>query len=146
MRLTQYNPSCCTVSPATFDKRFFNEFYHNFPTHQTFEFMPRIDISEDDKNFYIHAEVPGMSKEDVKISVNDERILSIKGEKTFEKKSDNHNQIRNERRYGSFSRSFKLPENVKSEDISASFKNGVLELTLPLQEPEKPKEYEVPIN
>lgn len=112
-------------------------------------FAPRVDIAEDEKNLYIHAELPGLKKEDVKVSINEDRVLTIKGEKKrdekFEDKSEDKCFIRVERSFGSFVRSFMLPDNIKTENVNAKFENGVLELTLEKVEPEKPKEIPVEI-
>jgi len=108
-------------------------------------FAPRIDIAEDEKNIYFHAELAGIRKEDVKVSITDNNILMIKGEKKREEKVEDKSFIRVERNYGSFSRSFELPDNVKSDSISAKYDNGVLNITLEKVEPQKPKEVEVEI-
>jgi len=109
-------------------------------------FAPRVDITEDDTNLYVHAEIPGMTKENVNLVVNEDRMLTIKGEKKSESKTENKSFIRNERSYGSFSRSFILPENVDIEKIAAKFEHGVLEVSMPKKEPEKPKQIEVQIH
>lgn len=110
-------------------------------------FVPSVDVAEDEKNIYIHAELPGMGKEHVQVTVSEERILTIKGEKKQESKTENDekNYVRIERSYGSFTRSFSLPDNVNTEGINAAFDNGVLNLTLPKMEPVKPKEVSVDI-
>lgn len=129
--------------------RRFNEFSDEFDKGLDFEyggFNPRVDITEDDNHLFVHAELPGMSKEQVKVSVNDDRLLTIKGEKDKTEKSEDKKYIRYERKFGSFSRSFVLPENVDIEKIDAKFENGVLELSLNKIEPAKPKEIEVSIN
>jgi len=129
--------------------RRFNEFSDEFDKGLDFEyggFNPRVDITEDDNNLFVHAELPGMSKEQVKVSVNDDRLLTIKGEKDKTEKSEDKKYIRYERKFGSFSRSFVLPENVDIGKIDAKFENGVLELSLNKIEPPKPKEIEVSIN
>ena len=108
-------------------------------------FSPRVDITEDDNNLFVHAELPGMSKDQVKVSVNEDRLLTIQGEKKKEEKKEDKSLIRIERNFGSFTRSFSLPENVDVENISAKFENGVLELSLKKIEPPKPKEIEVKI-
>lgn len=110
-------------------------------------FIPSVDVAEDEKNIYIHAELPGMGKENVQVTVSDDRILTLKGEKKQESKteSDEKNYVRIERSYGSFTRSFSLPENVSTDGINAVFNNGVLNLTLPKVEPAKPKEVNVSI-
>ena len=108
-------------------------------------FQPRIDIKEDDKLIYFEAELPGVKKEEVKVTVNDENILTIQGEKKFEKKDEVNFVYRNEREFGSFTRSFELPELVDSEKIEAKYENGMLFLSVPKLEPVKPKETEVEI-
>lgn len=110
------------------------------------DFAPRVDISEDDKNVYVHAELPGVPKENVKITVSEDRVLTIKGDKKREEKTENLNFVRVERSYGSFTRSFMLPDNVDYESINAKFDAGVLDLSLPKVQPQKPKEREVAIN
>ena len=108
-------------------------------------FVPRVDIKEDEKTLKVSAEIPGMKKEDIKVTVNDENILTIKGEKKSEEKKEDESAYRVERRYGSFTRSFMLPENVDSESINAKVDDGVLNITLDKKEPEKPKEREIEI-
>jgi HSP20 family protein len=112
-------------------------------------FAPRVDIAEDEKNLYFHAELPGIKKEDVKVTVNNDNILLIKGEKKredkFEDKVDDKCFLRVERSFGTFTRSFELPGNVKTDSINAKYDNGILNITLEKIEPEKPKEVEVEI-
>ena len=117
----------------------------NRPRIEFGEFKPRVDIIEDDKNIYFEAELAGVRKEDVKVSVNDENIMTIKGEKKFERKDEVKVCCRNERAYGNFTRAFQLPDNVDSEKIEAKYDSGVLTLTLPKIEPVKPKEQTVEI-
>jgi len=129
-----------------FFPRYMRSFFEDANTPQTpSAYVPRVDISEDTNNIYVHAELPGMAKDDVKVIVADD-ILTIRGEKKHEEKKEDKNYFRIERRYGSFARQFTLPENVKDEDVHANFNNGVLEITIPKSEPVKPKEREVPIN
>lgn len=110
-------------------------------------FAPRVDISEDETKVYIHAEMPGLKKENVKVSISDDNVLQIKGEKIREEKTENNEKtfIRMERNFGSFSRSFILPENVKTDSIDAKFENGILEIMIDKAEPAKPKEVEIKI-
>ncbi len=108
-------------------------------------FAPRVDIKEDEKNIYVHAEMPGLKKDDVKVTVNDDNILTIKGEKKAEDKKEDETYVRMERMYGTFTRSFMLPDNVDKDSISAKFEDGVLNVTLNKKEPEKPKEIDVNI-
>lgn len=103
-------------------------------------FVPKVDISEDDKQMFIHVELPGMEKDDVKITISEDKILTIKGEKKREEKKEEKNYLRVERSYGSFLRSFSLPDNVQPDDITAAFEKGILHLTLPKTEVKKPQE------
>ena len=109
------------------------------------DFSPRVDISEDDKNIYLHAELPGIAKEDVKVLVTEERVLTLKGENKRVVNDENKNHVRVERNYGNFVRSFSWPENVQFDAVQAKFENGVLEVILPKIEPQLPKEVTVEI-
>lgn len=111
-------------------------------------FAPRCDISEDEKSLTVHVELPGISKEDVKVTINDDNVLIIKGEKKREEKTENEDKtyIRVERTFGSFARSFMLPENVKKDSINAKYDNGVLTIKLEKIEPSKPKEIEISVS
>jgi HSP20 family protein len=108
-------------------------------------FVPRVNISEDSANIYINAELPGLSKEDVKLTVTD-GMLTIRGEKSQETKQEGRNYHRIERRSGEFVRQFTLPDNVNDEAMRATFANGVLEIVIPKKEAEKPKEREIQIS
>ena len=92
-------------------------------------FSPRVDICEDDQSFLIYADLPGMSKDQIKLTVND-GVLFVKGERqTFS--ANDSTLIRQERPHGAFSRSVRLPEDVDIKDVKASFRKGVLEITFP---------------
>ena len=110
------------------------------------DFQPRVDISEDASSVIIHAELPGIAKEDVKITITDQNVLTIRGEKKRETKSAEQNFTRIERSYGSFTRSFTLPDHLKSTEVNASFDGGVLTITIPKAEPTRPKEQEITIS
>jgi HSP20 family protein len=105
---------------------------------------PSVDVSEDKDNVIVRAEMPGMKKEEVKISIQD-NVLTLKGEKKQEKEEKDANYHRIERSYGSFSRSFTLPTAVKADKVKASYKDGMLNITLPKTEEAKPKEIPVSI-
>lgn len=111
---------------------------------ETGGFNPRVDLVEDNKNYYIISELPGVLKEDVKISINEEKILTLKGEKKAVA-NDNNSYLRTERLFGSFSRAFTLPDNLDYDKISAKFNDGILEIALPKVEPPAPKEIEINI-
>ena len=110
----------------------------------TGDWAPRVDIAETDKEFSIKAEIPDVKKEDVKVSV-DNGVLTIKGERKQEKEEKNKKFHRVERFYGSFTRSFTLPDNVDESKIEASFTDGMLNLTIPKTEETKPKAIDVKI-
>ncbi|MBI5324272.1 MAG: Hsp20/alpha crystallin family protein [Ignavibacteriae bacterium] len=108
-------------------------------------FKPRVDIQEDEKNIYFDIEVPGVKKDEVKVSVDEDNILTIKGEKKFEKKNDIKVCCRSERTFGDFERSFQLPDIASADKIEAKYENGMLYLSVPKLEPVKPKEKTVEI-
>ena len=108
-------------------------------------FSPRVDIEEDDKGLYINVELPGMEKSQIKLSVSDDNVLTITGEKNKEEDDGSRSRIRTERRFGKFKRAFALPENIDRESIKAEFNNGILDVILDKKEPEKLKEYKVEI-
>ena len=108
------------------------------------EIKPRVDIAEDTNNIFVYVELPGIPKEVVKISINEDNMLTIKGEKK-NVHAEGQTMHRNERQYGVFERSFILPDNLKTDSIAARYDNGLLLITIPKQEPPKPKEVEVTI-
>ena len=112
---------------------------------ETTSWMPTVDISETENGYEIHTELPGVVESDVNVSVTD-NLLTIKGEKQQEEKTEDKNYHRVERRYGSFQRSFTLPRNVETTDIKAEFKDGVLTLNIPKTEAAKPKEIPISVN
>ena len=107
--------------------------------------IPTVDISETENGYEIRAELPGVSENDVNISVSD-NVLTIKGEKRTEEASDGKNYHRVERRYGSFQRSFTLPRHVETDAIKAEFTDGVLTLEIPKAEVAKPTEISITTN
>ena len=94
------------------------------------DWSPRVDISETDNEFLIKAEIPEVKKEDVKVSV-DKGVLTIQGERKQEKEEKGKKFHRTERYYGSFIRSFTLPDNADESNIKATFKDGMLNLQVP---------------
>jgi HSP20 family protein len=108
------------------------------------EWAPLVDISEDDKEYLIEAELPEVNKEDVKVTAEDGR-LTILGERKFEKEEKNRKYHRVERAYGSFGRSFSLPVDASPAKVSAEFKDGVLTVHLAKDEKAKPQHIEVKV-
>jgi HSP20 family protein len=91
---------------------------------------PAIDFAEDEKTYHVTAELPGLSEKDINLSVSDD-LLTITGEKREEKERQEKNYHYSERRFGSFRRAVQLPQHIDRNKIEASFKNGVLDVTLP---------------
>lgn len=100
---------------------------------------PRMDVTESEDTYRLSIDLPGMSKEDVSIKVQDNR-LTIRGERQGEMRSDDENVVRMERTFGTFVRTLRLPTSVNENKIGATFDNGVLSVTLPKTEKSKPKE------
>lgn len=105
-------------------------------TFHTNAFVPALDVKEDEKNIYVHAELPGLTENDLHVSVKD-GILTLKGEKKSEQKTEKDNFLRMERSYGSFHRTVALSSEVDTAKVDAVFKNGILSVTLPKTTTEK---------
>lgn len=103
---------------------------------------PSVDIFENKEQIVLEAELPGMSREDFDLSVEN-NVLTLRGERRFEKKEESDNYHRVERSYGSFSRSFTLPQTVSGEGATAEYHNGVLRVTLPKREEVKARRIEI---
>jgi HSP20 family protein len=110
----------------------------------TGDWTPRVDVSETDNEFVIKAEIPEVKKEDIKVSV-DNGVVTIQGERKQEKEEKGKKFHRVERYYGSFVRSFTLPDNIDETKIKASFKDGMLNLQIPKTAEAKPKTIEVKV-
>lgn len=108
------------------------------------EWAPSVDISEDDKEWLVKADLPEVKKEDVKVTVQD-GVLVISGERKFEKEEKNKKYHRIERSYGNFVRSFTLPDGADGAKVAAEFKDGVLKVHLPKNEKARPKAIEVKV-
>ena len=110
----------------------------------TKSYTPKVNITEDRDNFNIKMELPGLTKEDIKLSVEN-NVLSVSGSKKEETKTEDKNVIVNELFYGEFSRNFNLSKDIKIEAIDAEFKDGILNITLPKVEEAKPVVKEINI-
>jgi HSP20 family protein len=109
------------------------------------DWSPSVDISEDDKEYLIKADLPEVKKEDVKVTVEN-GVVSIRGERKFEKEEKNKKFHRVERSYGSFQRSFSLPEDADPAKVSAEYKDGLLQVRLGKSKAKQPKQVEVKVN
>lgn len=103
---------------------------------------PSVDIYENKDQIVLEAELPGMNREDFDLTVEN-NVITLRGERRFEKKEDTDNYHRVERAYGSFTRSFTLPNTVTGDGASADYRNGVLRVTLPKREETKARRIEV---
>ncbi|MBX3295979.1 MAG: Hsp20/alpha crystallin family protein [Acidobacteria bacterium] len=103
---------------------------------------PNVDIYEDENRLFVEAELPGMNRDDFEISVEN-NVLTLKGERKFEKKTEGDNYHRVERAYGSFTRQFTLPQTITAEGATADFENGVLRVALPKREETKARKIEI---
>lgn len=119
-------------------RQYFVDFDRTTDEPESRAWAPRCDVKEVEGQLQVHAELPGVPKENIRVDY-DKGYLIISGERSAEKKEENEKWHRVERSYGSFSRSFKVGDYVKPEDIKASFKDGVLEVTLPSPNGSKPE-------
>lgn len=103
----------------------------------TKSYTPKVNITEDRDNFNIKMELPGLTKDDIKLAVEN-NVLAVSGSKKEETKSEDKNVIVNELFYGEFSRNFNLSKDIKIDAIDAEFKDGILNITLPKVEEAKP--------
>jgi HSP20 family protein len=108
------------------------------------EWLPSLDVAETKNEIVVKAEIPGIDPKDIDISLTND-LLTIKGEKKQEKEEKEENYHLIERSYGSFSRSIRLPGEVQSNKISASYKNGILKVALPKSEEAKRKEIKIKV-
>lgn len=146
MTLVKWNPRRNLVSNFSDWDRFLNDFFGEWdsPQETVSNWQPRVDIHESNDEYTVSADLPGMTKDEISINIK-ENVLSISGERKYESKDDKKNFYRMERGYGRFSRSFRLPEEVKADKISANFKDGVLTVDIPKAEEVKPKEIEIKV-
>jgi len=137
-------------SEAPITSRFFEEFFNDFPfgslLPETREsWIPSVDILEKDGNLILRAELPGMTEKQIELKLEGD-TLTLKGERKMDNEDKKSNYHRVESFYGSFTRSFRLPETVDAEKINAEYKNGVLTITVPKKPEVKPREIPVSVN
>ncbi len=164
MTLIRWNPTRSLINRSNglyniqreMDRLFENFFHGDLQDDGSFGlsyWTPAVDITEQDNEYVVKVELPGVNKEDVKITL-ESNVLTIRGEKKLaqtaqssgqekETKEDNYHRV--ERMYGSFQRSFTLPSTVRNEKIDAVYKDGILTITLPKAEEAKPKQIEVKV-
>jgi HSP20 family protein len=141
--LTQFHPFRGVSTLQDQINRLFNETFDRSSEEASLTpWAPAVDIYETEQSLVVKADLPDIKPEELDIRVEN-NILTIRGERQFEKKVNESNYLRVERAYGSFSRSFSLANTVNSEAIQAEYKNGVLTLTIPKREEAKPKQIKV---
>lgn len=106
---------------------------------------PAVDIYETENELVVKADLPDVSEKDIDVRVEN-NLVTIRGERKFEKSLSEDNYLRVERSYGTFSRSFSLPNTVNAEAIHAEYKNGVLTVTMPKREESKPRQVKVAVS
>ena len=143
MTLVKWNPA---RSMYHWRGNLWEDFFKNdrffAPTRENW--YPSVDVNEDEGGYHFQMELPGLTKDDVKISFKDD-VLTVSGEKKAEEKDEKKNYHYFERRYGKFQRAFRLNSDVIVDKVEATFKDGVLMIDLPKAEIAKPKEIEVKV-
>ena len=145
MSLIKWNPNANPLSVRNEWDNFLTEFFGNGWERNSNAWYPSVDISEDENAFTITADLPGISKKDINMNVK-ENVLTVSGNRNYEKKDKNDTYYRMERGYGQFNRSCQLPDNVMENKITAYFKNGVLPVCVPKSEEKRPKEIEIKVS
>jgi HSP20 family protein len=133
--------------PST--SRLFEEFFNDFPFSGSMQesrenWMPSVDILEKDGNLILRAELPGMTEKQIDLKLEG-NTLTLKGERKMDTEDKKNNYHRVETFYGSFTRSFRLPDTVDLEKINADYKNGILTVTIPQKPEVRPREIPVSV-
>jgi HSP20 family protein len=145
MSLVRWQPYGAVASLQDSINRLFHDAFPRSLAEEDFAvsaWKPVVDIYDKDDAIVIHAELPGVKKEEVSIEVKD-NVLTIQGERADVKEVNEDSYFRKERIFGSFQRSFTLPSAINPENIKAVFKDGVLQIEIPKPEEQKPKQIEV---
>lgn len=132
-------------STDVFGKRFsdiMDEFFNDAVANRRDTFAPQIDISENEKQYLIDVTLPGMKKEDINLDLEKGR-LTISGERKFENEENNKTFHRVESHYGSFTRSFQLPDDVQDDSINANYKDGILNISIDKSEEKMKKQIKI---
>ena len=137
-KLTRFDPFTGVTRWSETLDQFFNDFWGERAPAATALLSPAIDVSEDEAKLVVSAELPGLERKDVDLSVKD-GVLMLRGEKAISEEARESRYHRMERRYGSFYRALALPDTVDTGKIDARFKDGVLTVTLPKRPETKPQ-------
>lgn len=144
MNMVHYEPYRLLNRVGDFN-RLLGDFFPRMDDEETatgYDWSPAVDIKEEDNRYLIHADVPGIKPEDIDVSMED-GVLTIKGERKFDKEEDKNGYRRIERVRGSFYRRFSLPDTADQNKVSAHCKDGVLEVTIEKQEKLQPRKITV---
>jgi len=146
MRLVPY----IRRTQAPLSTRLFEEFFNDFPLTSSFadareNWNPAVDILEKDGNLILRAELPGLTEKQIELKLEG-NTLTLKGERKMDTEDNKNNYHRVESFYGSFLRTFRLPDTVDMDKISADYKNGVLTITMPQKPEVRPREIPVSTN
>lgn len=143
MAITKYRPDIdYPVIPRRFSEMMDEFFSESLSLGEHTGFMPGIDITEDDKQYFIQVTLPGMKKEDINIDLDD-RTLTVSGERKHEKEEKDVKYHLVESRYGKFERSFTLPANADPDSMDAKYENGILKMTVKKSEKSMSKQIKV---
>jgi HSP20 family protein len=141
---SRFEPSRSSGSVQDQINRIFSDVFERNEESSLTTWAPAVDIFETEHELVVKADLPDVKPEELDVRVEN-NILTIRGERKFEKKVNESNYLRVERSYGAFSRSFSLANTVNSEAIQAAYKNGVLTLSIPKREEAKPKQIKVKV-
>ena len=144
MRLVPYVRRSEQPTVTRLFEEFFNEFPFNSVPDTRDSWIPSVDILEKDGNLILRAELPGMTEKQIELKLEG-NTLTLKGERKMENEDKKSNYHRIESYYGSFTRSFRLPDTVNPEKINAEYKNGVLTITIPQKPEVRPREIPVSV-
>jgi len=145
MAITRWDPFREVAALQNRVNSLFRDFNDGESSLTTTNFIPAVDIYEDEKKIVLKVEVPGIPEKDLDVSVEN-NTLTVKGERKFEKEEKEENFHRIERRYGSFFRAFTLPATVETENIDAKYEDGLLKLELKKKPEAQPKQIKVKVN
>jgi HSP20 family protein len=141
--VTRWNPTVAYLNREPFSRffeNFFNEAQGEEVSNRTW--VPPVDIQETADGYRLQAELPGLTRDDINITLEN-NVLRLSGERKFERDAKKENFQRIERTYGAFTRAFALPQQVNSEGVQAAFENGVLTINVPKAEQAKPRKIEI---
>jgi HSP20 family protein len=139
--VTRWNPALAYVNREPF-ARLFESFLNEGEEVSNRTWVPPVDIQETADGYRLQAELPGLTRDDINITLEN-NVLRLTGERKFERDAKKENFQRIERTYGAFSRAFALPQQVNGEGVQAAFENGVLTITVPKAEQAKPRKIEI---